>query len=326
MAVKNRNNWIPSARRFLEIEIAGIREMAERLGPEWNRAVRLLLRCRGHVAVTGIGKSGLVGRKIASTLCATGTPAYYLHPSDSLHGDIGSLRRGDVALFISYSGENPELEEILPALARLRIPMIAMTANPRSTLGRAAAVVLNVRVRREACPHNLTPTASTAATLALGDALAGCLMQARGITPRHLLNFHPRGAYAKRIRLKVRDLMHDGEENPVIREDATVQEAILVMTEKRLGCVSVVNGDGRLTGYFTDGDLRRHLRRDPRLLSRKIREVMTRHPATIRPDQPAREALETFRTRPFDNLPVVDNRGRPIGILDEGDLLAEGIV
>lgn len=308
------------ARRVLEAEAEAVRELTERLDERFLRALDLLEACRGRVVVTGIGKSGLVGKKIAATLASTGTPALFLHPAEGVHGDLGMVVRGDVVLAISNSGETDELLLLVPALKRLGVPLLVLTGNPRSTLAQHGDVVVDVSVREEACPLNLTPTTSTTAALAMGDALAVALLERRGIQPDDFALVHPGGSLGRRL-LRVEDLMHRGAAIPVVREATPMREVVLEMTEKRLGSTAVVDAEGRLAGIVTDGDLRRALQRDPRLSERTAREVMTRGPKTIGKGELAAKALEVMEHYAITQLLIVDASRRPEGIIHLHDIL-----
>ncbi|OGR83873.1 MAG: hypothetical protein A2901_00135 [Elusimicrobia bacterium RIFCSPLOWO2_01_FULL_54_10] len=324
----NRAALLRRARTVLAIESQAVRDQMRHLDIGFSKAVETLHRITltgGQVVVMGIGKSGLVGRKIASTLSSTGTPAIFFHPSEGLHGDLGMIRSGDAVLALSQSGESDEIKKILPTLKDLRLPLVAMTQSRASRLARLADIVILTAVRKEACPLNLAPTASTTAMLALGDALAMALMEINGFNSKDFARLHPGGAIGKKLTLKVSDLMRSGRANPVVRLGASVRSALLEMTRARLGATSVVNSSGRLAGFFTDGDLRRRLQKEPRLLEKKIDSVMTKNPTRITPDKSIHEALNLLKDGGFDNIPVVDSKGRAVGILDERDLLAEGI-
>lgn len=314
------------AREVLRIEAEAIQQLTERVGSEFERAVRLLLDCKGHVVVTGMGKSGAIGRKIAATLSSTGTPALFLHPAEGVHGDLGAITSRDLVLALSYSGETEELLSILPAIKRLGVPLIVMTGNPKSTLARAADVVLDVSVEREACPLNLAPTASAAAMLAMGDALALAAMKARRFTPEDFARLHPAGTLGRRLLLRVRDLMRTGERLAVVHHREPTKAAFAAITKARAGACAVVDDDGKLCGIITDGDLRRALLRDVNLFNAPVTEVMNRSPKVIQPDALATEALHLMQTHQIDDLPVVDETGRPLGMLDVQDLLKAGIV
>lgn len=311
------------AREVFDIEIAGLKAARGHLNDAFDRAVELIVNClraRGKIVVVGIGKSGAIGRKIAATLTSVGATAVVLDSVDALHGDLGIVNDGDIALALSYSGETEELLNLLPALKRFSAPLISMTGAPRSTLAKHSEVVLNVRVPKEACPFNLAPTASTTAMLAMGDALAMATLEARGFTRKDFAKHHPAGAIGRALLMKVSEIMRAGERNPVAREDLTVKEALLLMTRHKSGSLSVVNASGKLTGVFTDGDLRRRMADDENVLDRRLREVMTRKPIQIREDALAVEALKIFNERNIDDLIVVNAKRQPVGIVDSQDL------
>lgn len=316
---------IEDAKKVLEIESEAVRNLMEQLDDNFPKAVDLISKCKGRVIVTGMGKSGLIGRKIASTLSSTGTSAFFVHPVEGMHGDMGMVMKEDIVLALSYSGETEEMKKILPLIKRLGVKLITFTGNPDSSLAKESDAVLNVKVKKEACPFNLAPTASTTAMLALGDALAIALLDKKGFTEADFAAIHPAGVIGKKLLLRVEDVMRKGKENPLIDEDKRVREALFVMTSTRLGAVSVVDKKGKLIGFFTDGDLRRHLPKDKGLLEKKISSVMTRKPTTITKRKLATEAVRILQEKKFDNIPVVDEDNRPIGIVDERDLLKEGI-
>jgi len=278
------------------------------------------------VVVVGVGKSGLIGRKISATLASTGTPSIFVHPAEGVHGDLGMITPRDIVLALSFSGETEELKRLLPSIRAMGIPLLALTGRSHSRLTRAATVTLRVAVKREACPYNLTPTTSTTAMLAVGDALAMAIMQTRGFKAEDFARLHPGGVLGKRLLWTVKDVMHRGRENPVVRVNQSVREALQVMTRTRMGAASVINGDGRLVGYFTDGDFRRLAPQDPRILLRLMRQVMTVKPHVLNTSTRMGEAAEQLRRYRCDNMPVVDDHGRPIGLLDERDLLSEGLL
>ncbi|MBI1894254.1 MAG: KpsF/GutQ family sugar-phosphate isomerase [Candidatus Rokubacteria bacterium] len=312
---------LKSAERVLRIEAEAVASLMDRLGEPFLGALEILKTCRGRVVVTGIGKSGLVGRKIAATLASTGTLALFLHPAEGAHGDLGMVARGDVLLVLSNSGETDEILGILPAIKRLGVPLLVMTGNTQSTLARHGDVVLDVSVKEEACPMNLTPTASTTATLAMGDALAVALLELRGLCEEDFALLHPGGILGRRLLLRVEDLMHIADAVPVVPETAEMQQVILEMTGKRFGATSVVDGKGALTGIITDGDLRRHLQKDGRLFEKRARDVMTPRPKTISGDELATKALELMEHHAITSLLIVDATGRPTGIVHLHDLL-----
>jgi arabinose-5-phosphate isomerase len=313
-------------RRTLSIEADAVRALTDRLGPPFLHAVDACLNCTGRVVVSGMGKSGHIGRKIAATLASTGTPAFFMHPAEASHGDLGMITAQDVVLALSNSGESPELVSILPLIKRKGARLIAMTGNPQSTLAREADIHLDAGVAQEACPHNLAPTASTTAALALGDALAVATLFARGFTAEDFARTHPGGSLGRRLLVHVRDLMHTGQALPVVRETASLKEVLLEMTRKGLGMTAVVDGEGRLVGIFTDGDLRRLLDRDVDVRTLTIREVMKREPRTIHQDVLAVEAVRLMEEAKVNGLLAVDDAGRLTGALNMHDLLRAGVV
>jgi arabinose-5-phosphate isomerase len=309
------------AERVLRLEAEAILALVPRLDDRFDRAVELLVRCAGRVIVSGMGKSGLIGRKIAATLASTGTPAYFLHPAEGVHGDLGMVARGDVVLAISNSGETEELLAILPLLKRLGVPIGLLTGNPQSTLARQCDVVLDVAVAEEACPMNLAPTSSTTAALAMGDALAMALLDVRGLRPEDFAALHPRGALGWRTLFRVADLMHTGDEVPVVGTDTPMADVIREMTQKRLGMTTVVDGQGRLVGIITDGDLRRaHLRSEP-LVTLQAGQVASASPKTVEAGDLAVKALEIMETFAITSLVIVDAALRPIGVIHMHDVL-----
>lgn len=316
---------LQQARETLEVEQAAIAATAARLGDDFVAAARLLLDCEGRVIVCGIGKSGAVGRKIASTLASTGTPAFFVHPAEAMHGDLGMICDGDVVIMLSNSGETEEILDILPAVIRRKVKMIAICGDEESTLAQAADAVLDARCEREACPLGLAPTASAVVALALGDALAMAVMAARGFTAEDYASTHPGGLLGRRLLLRISSVMRSGDDNPTVPPEATIMEALLTMSTAPVrGVVTIVNGDGMLRGLFTDGDFRQLMRKTDnpnQVMVRPISEVMTRNPTVARPDMLATEALRMMEEREFDNLPVVDEAGRAIGMVDIQDLM-----
>ena len=311
------------ARQVFDIETAALRAVRDSLDESFDRAVEMICACladRRKLIVLGIGKSGNIGRKIAATLSSTGSTAVVLNPVDALHGDLGLVQDGDLVLALSYSGESSEWNDLLPALRRFSVKIIALTGNPRSTLGEHSDVVLNVRVPKEACPFNLAPTASTTATLVMGDALALATMTARGFKKQDFAQRHPAGAIGRALLYKVGDIMRRDQRNAVARQDQSVQDGLLAMTRAKTGSVSVVDPRGRLVGVFTDGDLRRRLAAHEDILQRPLKEVMTRNPITLRDDALAVDALRIFNERNIDDLIVVNARKEPVGLVDSQDL------
>ena len=310
----------------IETEARAVSQLATRIDSLFARACQLMLACEGRVVVIGMGKSGHIGNKIAATLASTGTPAFFVHPGEASHGDLGMITPKDVVLALSNSGETAEILTILPIIKRLDVPLIALTGKPHSTLARAATVNLDVGVEKEACPLDLAPTSSTTAALVMGDALAISLLDARGFTADDFARSHPAGALGRRLLLLLDDLMHTGDAVPRVREDTPLRDALLEMTAKRLGMTAVVDAQGRLTGVFTDGDLRRTLDRAVDIHATPIGEVMTRNPTTIRPGLLAAEALQVMDHKKINGLIVVNEQGEPIGALNMHDLLRAGVV
>lgn len=314
------------AGEVLRMEAQTVAAQRKSLDKQFLKAVQLIVHCGSRVVVLGVGKSGLIGRKIAATLASTGTPSVFVHPSEGMHGDLGMITPRDVVLALSYSGETDELKRLLPSIRSMQVPLIAVTGKRHSRLGRAATSVIEVRVKREACPYNVTPTTSSTATLALGDALAMSVMAMRGFKPEDFARLHPGGVLGKRLLWTVGDLMHKGKDNPIVQETDSVRKALHVMTQTRTGATSVVNRSGRLVGYFTDGDFRRLAPNDGAILSKLVSDVMTRHPHVLSLDTRVTEAAELLKKYRCDNMPVVNDGGRPVGLLDERDLLSEGLL
>jgi arabinose-5-phosphate isomerase len=319
---------IERAKRVLQIEAEAIDRLGERIDDAFVRAVELILACKGKVVVTGVGKSGLIGQKIAATMASTGTPAFFLHPTEGSHGDLGMLEKKDIVIALSHSGETDELSQILPLIKRHGNTLIVLTGGLSSTLARAGDVVLDVSVQEEACPLGLAPTASTTAALAMGDALAVALLEQRGFKKEDFAILHPAGKLGKRLLLKVRDLMHVGNEFPKVYEDTLMKEAVMEITSKRLGVTAVVNARGELVGVITDGDLRRALERYPDLLNRTAAEAMTRNPKSIEADNLAVQAVQRMEEHAITALIVFDKAGAksPQGIIHLHDLLKAGVV
>ena len=320
------HDFAASGRRVFEIERQGLAAVAARIDGDFSRACALLLACRGRVVCTGMGKSGHVARKIAATLASTGTPAFYVHPGEAGHGDLGMVTDADVVLALSYSGESDEVLQLLPVLKRQGNALVAMTGRPASTLATAAAVHLDVSVPAEACPLHLAPTSSTTASLAMGDALAVALLEARGFTADDFARSHPAGALGRRLLLHIADVMHTGDAVPRVAATATVSEALAEISRKMLGMTAVVDGDGRLLGLYTDGDLRRSLDAGVDVRTTPIAAVMTRNPRTIGADALAAEAAQLMEAHKIGGLVVVDGDGRVAGALNIHDLLRARVV
>lgn len=320
---------LEQARQVLRMEAEAVLEQVERIDEHFKAAVEMIMACPGRTVITGMGKSGIIGRKMAATLASTGTPSFYLHPAEGIHGDLGMVTEGDVVIALSNSGETGEVLHILPSLRRIGAKLIAMVGNPNSTLAKNSDIVLNVGVTREACPLGLAPTSSTTAALAYGDALALALLSKRKFTASQFAVFHPGGSLGRKLLLTVEDIMHSGAENPLVKADISVQDALFVITDKGLGAVSVVDGDNKMLGVLTDGDIRRGLSKGVDFLKRPVTELMTASPKTITKEKLAAQALhimESNRPKPITVLPVVDAENHVIGLLHMTDLVRQGVV
>ena len=317
------------AQDVLRMEAEAILELVPRIDENFAAAVSLILECEGRTVITGMGKSGLIGRKMAATLASTGTPSFYLHPAEGIHGDLGMVTAADVVIALSNSGETGEVLNILPSLRRIGAKIIAMVGNANSTLGKNADVILDVGVSKEACPLGLAPTSSTTAALAYGDALALALLKKHNFTASQFAIFHPGGSLGRKLLLTVGNIMHNGDENPTVLADTTVQDALFVITDKGLGAVSVVDENGIMQGVLTDGDIRRGLSKGVDFLQRPVRELMTANPKTITQDKLAAQALhlmESNKPKPITVLPVLDENRKVIGLLHMTDLVRQGVV
>ena len=316
---------IEKGREVIRIEAEAVAALAPRINAQFAKAVDLIFDARGRVIVTGMGKSGLIARKIAATMSSTGTPAIFMHPSDAVHGDLGMVRPDDVMICLSKSGDTEEIQQLMPILRHLGVKIISMLGNENSFLGRNSDVVLDVSVKEEACPHDLAPTASTTATLAMGDALAITLLQRRNFTKEDFALFHPGGMLGKQLLLKVESLMIAGDDVPKVREHVSVSDAIIVISSKRLGATCVVDADGRLRGIITDGDLRRLLQKNVNITTLSAADVMTKNPKTIRKELLAARALELMESFKITQLIVLDEGGRPVGMIHLHDLVKAGL-
>ena len=313
----------------LKIEATAIENLIPRIDDEFEAAVNAILKCHARVIVTGMGKSGHIGRKIAATFASTGTPSFFMHPAEAFHGDLGMVTENDIVIAISNSGESSEVVTILPIIRRIGASIIAMCGRRESTLGKNCDYFINIGVEREACPLGLAPTASTTATLAMGDAIAMALMEKKKFTSQDFAMFHPGGALGRKLLLTVGDVMHIDNENPVIHVGKTVKDALFVMTEKGLGAVSVIGKDNKMAGIITDGIIRRAISKDKSLLDEAVENIMKEKPLTITPDKLAAAALsvmEKHKPRPITVLPVVDDKNNVVGIIHLTDLLRQGIV
>lgn len=314
------------ARQVLVIESEAVRAMESRIDDAFVNAIEAIIQCKGRVVVTGMGKSGHIARKIAATLASTGTPAFFVHPGEASHGDLGMIAHDDVVIAMSNSGQSAEVTAILPLIKRRGAKLIGMSGNPNSTLGRESDIHLNSAVDKEACPHNLAPTASTTAALALGDALAVALLDARGFTAEDFARTHPGGSLGRRLLVHVRDIMHEGDALPVVGVSAMLKDALLEMTRKGLGMTAIVDEQGVLVGVFTDGDLRRMLEKTVDIHSARISELMSSQPKFIHQDRLAVEAVEKMQELKINGLLAVDDQQKLTGALNMHDLLKAGVV
>lgn len=318
------------ALEILDIEAAAIRNLRKHVGPSFLKAVQIIAACKGRVILTGMGKPGFIARKIAATMASTGTPSFYVHPAEAVHGDLGMITVQDVVIAISQSGESLEVVNLLPVLKKFGVPLIAMTSRKESTLAKNATIVLDLGVTKEACPLNLAPSASTTASLALGDALALCLSKLKKFKSEDFAVFHPGGNLGRRL-MRVKDIMRTGKKNPVVVKGTTVEGALLKITSARAGSCTIVDSKGHLHGIFTDGDLRRHLRSSAAqsggkdILKVPVENLGTIHPKFIHQEKLVEEAYHTLKTAKIDELPVVDDAGRVVGLLDVQDILSAGI-
>ena len=319
------NSICELAKEVLQIEADSVQELKNRINEDFEKAIDILYNCKGRVIVTGMGKSGHIGRKIAATLSSTGTPSYFLHPAESTHGDSGLITREDVVIAISNSGETTELLNLLPLIERFGVKMIAMTGVKNSTLGKKSDVVLDVSVQKEACPLGKAPTASTTATLAMGDAIAICLLKKRGFTEEDFLMFHPSGALGRGVLYHVSDLMITGDRLPLVNENNGFHDTIQLISAKKLGCAILIKNDGIMTGILTDGDIRRTLLKYDNTSSLTAKDVMTRNPKVIQATDLAAKALHIMEKHSITSLAVCDNENRPIGIVHVHDLLKAGV-
>ena len=317
---------IQKAKEVIRIEAQAILALTGRINRNFEKAVDVMARCKGRVIVTGMGKAGIIGRKIAATLSSTGTPSISMHSADAVHGDLGQVTKDDVLLVISNSGETEETVRLLPLIKKMNAKIISLTGNTRSSLAQYSDVVLDVSVKQEGCPLGLAPMASTTATLVMGDALAAALIVRKKFKSEQFALYHPGGALGRRLLLRVEDIMRTGNHLAKVRETMNVKKVLLAITKARCGSACVVNAKGKFVGIFTDGDLRRHLESDRDLLNQQVKHVMTKNPTTISQDKLAAEAFRILHERKFDELPVVDGKYRLVGLLDVQDLLKAGLV
>ncbi|HBN90663.1 MAG: D-arabinose 5-phosphate isomerase [Alteromonadaceae bacterium] len=314
------------AAEVIKIEAAAVEQLKQYLDADFNLACQLIFDSTGKTIVTGMGKSGHIGSKIAATLASTGTPAFFVHPGEASHGDLGMLSAADIVIAISNSGETAEVLTIMPVIKRLGIKLIAMTGNPASTLAKLADAHLCVKVEQEACPLGLAPTASTTATLAMGDALAVALLDARGFSADDFALSHPGGSLGRKLLLRLEDIMHTGEQVPTVLYSATIKDALLEISKKGLGMTAVVDEQGKMAGVFTDGDLRRILDQRYDIHSNQIADVMTRNCITAQAQQLAAEALQIMQQKKINGLIIIDDAGKPVGAMNMHDLLRAGVL
>jgi arabinose-5-phosphate isomerase len=319
-------NVIKRAREVLDIEAQAIKLLKGRLGKGFVKAIELILKNKGRVVVSGMGKTGIIAQKLSATLASTGTPSLFMHTAEAIHGDLGKVTSDDIVIILSNSGSTEEMKQLLPLLKKIGSPIISLTGNLKSILAKYSDVVLDVSVEREACPLGLAPTASTTATLAMADALAVCLLERKGFKEKDFAFFHPGGALGRRLFLKVEDIMRRAHGNAVVDENKKVSQVLCAITRARSGSATIVDKSGKLKGIFTDGDLRRHLESDKDLAVRLIKDVMTRNPTVVNKDMLAAEAMRILQAKKIDEVPVVDKFMRPVGLLDVQDLLKAGLV
>jgi len=319
-------NVIKRAKEVMDIEAEAVKSLKKRLNKGFVKAIELILKNKGRVVVSGMGKTGIIAQKLSATLASTGTPSLFLHTAEAIHGDLGKVTADDIVVILSNSGSTEEMKQLLPILKKIGSPIISLTGNLKSVLAKYSDVVLDVSVKKEACPLGLAPTASTTATLAMADALAVCLLELKGFREKDFAFFHPGGALGRRLLLRVEDIMRKGPANAVVDEDKKVSQVLFAITRARAGSATVVDKQGKLKGIFTDGDLRRHLETDKNLASLPIKEVMTKNPTVVNKDMLAAEAMRILQARNIDEVPVVDKFRHPVGLLDVQDLLKAGLV
>lgn len=317
---------IKRAKEVLKIESEAIRNLIQRIDNKFVKAVNLLYDCKGKVIVTGMGKPGIIAQKISATIASLGIPSLFLHPAEAIHGDLGRVAKEDVIIALSNSGQTEEILKLLSTIKKIGAKLIALTGNVKSELAKNSDVVLDVSVKKEACPLGLAPTASTTAMLAIGDALAMVLLDKKGLKQEDFAFYHPGGSLGRKLILKVEDIMRKGRQHPIVKENTLIKDVLLVITSSKAGSATVVNNKGELMGIFTDGDLRRHLESDSDLTSKKVKEVMTENPVTISKGKLAQEALNILKQKKIDEILIIDKYGKPVGLVDVQDLLKAGLV
>lgn len=317
---------VSTARQVLKIESEAIRALIPNISSEFKKAIELILKSNARVIVTGMGKPGIIAQKISATLSSTGTPSLFLHPAEAIHGDLGRVKEDDIIIALSNSGETDEIKKLLPIIKKIGAKLICFTGNIRSTLALHSDIVLNVTVKKEACPLGLVPTASTTAMLAMGDALSIALLKAKSFKAENFAFYHPGGSLGKKLWLRVEDVMRKDNAYTIAHEDTPLRKVLYAITKARAGSATIVNGKGKLVGIFTDGDLRRNLEKDPRVIEKLVKDVMTRNPAVIKGSSMAVEALNVLRKKKIDEIPVVDKDYHPVGLVDVQDLLKAGLL
>lgn len=317
---------LQKAKEVIAIEAQALRDLSKKLDKNFLKAVDLMAKCKGRVVISGMGKTGIIGRKIAATLSSTGTPSIFMHSAEAIHGDLGQVTKDDVLVLISHSGETEETKKLLPLVKKIKAKIIAMTGNTSSSLAKYSDVVLDVSVKKEGCPLGLAPMASTTATLVMGDALAASLIGRKNFRKEDFAFYHPGGFLGKKLLLKVEDIMRRGSHLAKVRETTTVKNVLYMITKTRCGSACVVDKKGKLVGIFTDGDLRRHLDLDRDILKLPVKGVMTKKPTSVSKDMLAVEAMKILEEKKIDELPVVDGRKKLVGLLDIQDLLKAGLV
>ncbi|HIE36394.1 MAG TPA: KpsF/GutQ family sugar-phosphate isomerase [Candidatus Omnitrophica bacterium] len=314
------------AKEVLDIEAEGIVNLKNNLSNDFLEAVGLLYQCKGRIVVTGMGKAGIIGQKFSATLSSTGSSSFWLHAAEAVHGDLGRIKEDDVVVVLSYSGETEEIKSLIPLVRKIGAKIIAVTGNTKSSLARYSDALVSVKVNKEACPLGLAPTTSTTAMLSICDAISVVLQKMKGFKEKDFAFFHPRGSLGRRLLLKVKDIMRKGKFNPVVDENTLVKDVLVKITSSHAGAASVINKEGKLVGIFTDGDLRRHLEYEPHLLKKKVKNVMTKNPIVVKDTDLASCALKVLEKKKIDEVPVIDKRGQPVGMLDVQDLISAGIV
>ncbi len=325
MCAKQNNEHITRAKEVFDMESDAILGLKSQINEDFSKAVELIYNTKGRLIITGIGKAGIIGQKISATLASTGTPSVWVHSAEALHGDLGRITKKDTVMMLSNSGESEEVIKLIPVLKKIGTPIIAITGNESSTLARYSDLLLLIKVNREACPLNLAPTTSTTAMLAMGDALAVCLIEKRNFRKDDFALFHPGGLLGKRLLLKVKDIMRTGKACPQASPNEKVRDVLLKITQARAGAAIITDKNNKLIGIFTDGDLRRHLEEAPDIVSKQVKDVMTSCPLSINEEDMAQDAFNVLQSKKIDELPVVNNAGKVVGMLDVQDLLKAGL-